>query len=136
MDAVWNGMTRADCVRKIGGNPARIMDAVRPKGAHHAYLELHIEQGGTLERDKVAIGVVEGIVAIQRYTAVVTGFGNHAGTTPMAERQDALIAASQLNLAVREAVNAKPGRQVGHRLPAQRRAKRAERHPRRRPDDD
>ena len=108
MDAVWNGMTRADCVRKIGGNPDRIMDAVRPKGAHHAYLELHIEQGGTLERDKVSIGVVEGIVSIQRYTAVVTGFGNHAGTTPMAERQDALIAASQLTLAVREAVNAKP----------------------------
>jgi N-carbamoyl-L-amino-acid hydrolase len=113
MDAVWNGMTRGDCVRKIGGNPDRIMDAVRPKGAHHAYLELHIEQGGTLERDKVSIGVVEGIVSIQRYTAVVTGFGNHAGTTPMAERQDALVAASQLTLAVREAVNAKPGRQVG-----------------------
>jgi len=113
MDAVWNGMTRRDCVRKIGGNPDRIMDAVRPKGAHHAYLELHIEQGGTLERDKVAVGVVEGIVGIQRYSAVVTGFGNHAGTTPMAERQDALIAASQLTLAVREAVNAKPGRQVG-----------------------
>jgi len=113
MDAVWNGMTRADCVRKIGGNPARIMDAVRPKGAHHAYLELHIEQGGTLERDKISIGVVEGIVSIQRYTAIVTGFGNHAGTTPMAERQDALIAASQLTLAVREAINAKPGRQVG-----------------------
>jgi beta-ureidopropionase / N-carbamoyl-L-amino-acid hydrolase len=113
MDAVWNGMTRAQCVRKIGGNPDRIMDAVRPKGAHHAYLELHIEQGGTLERDRISIGVVEGIVSIQRYTAVVTGFGNHAGTTPMAERQDALIAGSQLTLAVREAVNAKPGRQVG-----------------------
>ncbi len=113
MDAVWNGMTRAECVRKIGGNPDRIMSAVRPKGAHHAYLELHIEQGGTLERDKVAVGVVEGIVGIQRYSAVVTGFGNHAGTTPMTERQDALIAASQLTLAVREAVNAKPGRQVG-----------------------
>jgi N-carbamoyl-L-amino-acid hydrolase len=113
MDAVWNGMTRRDCVRKIGGNPDRIMDAVRPKGAHHAYLELHIEQGGTLERDSVSIGVVEGIVSIQRYTAIVTGFGNHAGTTPMAERQDALIAASQLTLAVRDAVNAKPGRQVG-----------------------
>jgi beta-ureidopropionase / N-carbamoyl-L-amino-acid hydrolase len=113
MDAVWNGMTRAECVRKIGGNPDRIMTAVRPKGAHHAYLELHIEQGGTLERDKVAVGVVEGIVGIQRYSAVVTGFGNHAGTTPMTERQDALIAASQLTLAVREAVNARPGRQVG-----------------------
>jgi N-carbamoyl-L-amino-acid hydrolase len=113
MDAVWNGMTRAQCVRRIGGSPDRIMDAVRPKGAHHVYLELHIEQGGTLERDKVDIGVVEGIVSIQRYTAVVTGFGNHAGTTPMAERQDALVAASQLTLAVREAVNARPGRQVG-----------------------
>lgn len=113
MDAVWNGMRRADAVRKIGGNPDRIMDAVRPKGAHHAYLELHIEQGGTLERDKVQVGVVEGIVSIQRYSAVITGFGNHAGTTPMAERQDALVAASQLTLAVREAVNAKPGRQVG-----------------------
>src|SRR6185503_15925547 len=113
MDAVWNGMTRRDCVRKIGGDPDRIMDAVRPKGAHHAYIELHIEQGGTLERDKVEVGVVEGIVGIQRYSAIVTGFGNHAGTTPMAERQDALIAASQLTLAVREAVNAKPGRQVG-----------------------
>jgi N-carbamoyl-L-amino-acid hydrolase len=113
MDAVWNGVTRRDCVRKIGGDPDRIMDAVRPKGAHHAYIELHIEQGGTLERDKVAIGVVEGIVSIQRYTAVVTGFGNHAGTTPMAERQDALVAASQLTIAVREAVTSRPGRQVG-----------------------
>src|SRR5262245_41597507 len=113
MDAVWNGMTRAECVKKIGGDPQRIMDAVRPKGAHHAYIELHIEQGGTLERDKVAVGVVEGIVSIQRYTAVVTGFGTHAGTTPMAERQDALVAASQLTIAVRDAVNARPGRQVG-----------------------
>jgi N-carbamoyl-L-amino-acid hydrolase len=113
MDAVWNGLRRGDGVRRLGGAPDRIMDAVRRKGAHHAYLELHIEQGGTLERDRVSIGVVEGIVAIQRYTAVVTGFGNHAGTTPMAERQDALVAASRLTLAVREAVTARPGRQVG-----------------------
>ena len=113
MDAVWNGMTRADCVRKIGGNPGRIMDAVRPKGAHHAYLELHIEQGGTLERDRIAIGVVEGIVSIERYSAVVTGFANHAGATMMADRQDALVAASHLTLAVREAVTARPGKQVG-----------------------
>jgi N-carbamoyl-L-amino-acid hydrolase len=113
MDAVWNGLRRGDAVRKIGGNPDRIMDAVRPKGAHHAYFELHIEQGGTLERNRTSIGVVEGIVGIERLTAVVTGFANHAGTTPMAERQDALIAASELTIAVNEAVNAKPGRQVG-----------------------
>jgi len=113
MDAVWNGLRRGDGVRKLGGDPDRIMDAVRPKGAHHAYLELHIEQGGTLEQNRVDIGVVEGIVAIERLSAVITGFANHAGTTPMAVRQDALVAASQLTLAVREAVTSRPGRQVG-----------------------
>jgi beta-ureidopropionase / N-carbamoyl-L-amino-acid hydrolase len=113
MDAVWNGLRRADGIKKLGGSPDRIMDAVRPKGAHHAYLELHIEQGGTLERGNVPVGVVEGIVAIERYTAFVTGFANHAGTTPMAERRDALIAASQLTLAIRESVTKEPGRQVG-----------------------
>ena len=113
MDAVWNGLRRGDAVRKIGGNPDRVMDAVRPKGAHHCYLELHIEQGGTLERGGVPVGIVEGIVAIERYTAVVSGFANHAGTTPMPERQDALIGASQLAIAVRDAVTKVPGRQVG-----------------------
>ena len=113
MDATWNGLRRADAVRKIGGNPERIMDAVRPKGAHHCYFELHIEQGRTLERAAIPVGVVEGIVAIERHTAVVTGFANHAGTTPMPERQDALIGASLLSVAVRDAVTSVPGRQVG-----------------------
>jgi N-carbamoyl-L-amino-acid hydrolase len=113
LDAVWNGLRRADAIRRIGGAPERIMDAVRPKGAHHAYLELHIEQGGTLHQSATPIGVVQGIVAIHRYTAIVKGFGNHAGTTPMAERQDALLAASHLTIAVREIVTREPGRQVG-----------------------
>lgn len=113
MDQVWNGMTRADAIRRIGGNPDRIMEAVRPKGAHHTYLELHIEQGGTLDKSATPIGVVEGIVAIDRYTATVTGFANHAGTTPMPDRQDALVAASQLTLAVRDIVTRRAGRHVG-----------------------
>ena len=113
MDQVWNGLRRADAIRKIGGDPDRIMSAVRPKGAHHAYLELHIEQGGTLDRDRIPIGIVEGIVAIERFVATVTGVANHAGTTPMPERQDALIAASHLAIAVREVVTGEPGRQVG-----------------------
>ena len=54
------------------------------------------------------IGVVEGIVSIHRYDVTITGFANHAGTTPMGERQDALLAASRLTLAVREAVTARP----------------------------
>ena len=80
-----------------------------PKGAHHCYLELHIEQGGTLERAGVPVGVVEGIVAIDQYDAVVTGFANHAGTTPIAERHDAMLAAAHLTVAVRDAVTRLPG---------------------------
>ena len=113
MDQVWNGLRRADAVRRLGGNPDRIADAIRPKGAHHTYLELHIEQGGTLDRAGVPMGIVEGIVAIERFSVVVTGVANHAGTTPMAERQDALVAASQLVIIVREIVTREPGPQVG-----------------------
>jgi N-carbamoyl-L-amino-acid hydrolase len=113
MNHEWNGVRRGDAIRKIGGNPERIMEARREKGAWHGYLELHIEQGGTLERSNTAIGVVQGIVGIERYDARITGFANHAGTTPMNERQDAMIAAARLTLAVREAVTRRPGRQVG-----------------------
>ena len=112
MDAVSNGMTRADAIRKIGGSPGQIMDAIRPRGAHHCYLELHIEQGGILERDGIPIGVVEGIVSIDHHQVTVTGFANHAGTTPMADRQDALLAASHLTIAVQQIVTSEPGRQV------------------------
>src|SRR5437899_1670460 len=113
LDEVWNGMRRADAIRRIGGDPDRILEARRPKGSLHCYIELHIEQGGNLEKAGVQVGVVEGIVAIDKYDAIVTGFANHAGTTPMADRHDALLAAAQLALAVRDVVTSEPGRQVG-----------------------
>jgi N-carbamoyl-L-amino-acid hydrolase len=113
LDAVWNGTKKSDALRKIGGNPERIGDARRGRDTFACYLELHIEQGGTLERAGIPIGVVEGIVAIDRYDVEVRGFANHAGTTPMPERQDALVAASLLTVAVNEIVRAEPGRQVG-----------------------
>jgi N-carbamoyl-L-amino-acid hydrolase len=113
MDQTWNGLRRADGIRRIGGDPARIDEAVKRQGDWHAYLELHIEQGGTLDRRRIPIGVVEGIVAIHRYDVVIKGFANHAGTTPMSERQDALVAASQFVLAVRDVTRARPGRHVG-----------------------
>ena len=111
--AVWNGMTKADAIRRIGGAPERVGEARREKGSFTCYLELHIEQGGTLEKAGVDIGVVEGIVAIDRYEVEIRGFANHAGTTPMPERQDALIAASHLVIAVNQIVRSEPGRQVG-----------------------
>ena len=113
MDAVSAGMIRADAIRKIGGSPSQIMDAIRPRGAHHCYLELHIEQGGVLERERIPVGVVEGIVSIDHYDVTVTGFSNHAGTTPMPDRRDALLAASHLTIGVRQIVTSEPGHQVG-----------------------
>jgi beta-ureidopropionase / N-carbamoyl-L-amino-acid hydrolase len=113
MDQVWNGMRRGDAIRKIGGDPERIMDARREKGAWRGYFELHIEQGGSLERSATDVGVVQGIVAIERFEATITGFANHAGTTPMADRQDAVVALAHLALAVREIVTSRPGRHVG-----------------------
>src|SRR4029078_8705783 len=84
-----------------------------PKGCYAAYVELHIEQGGNLDRDRINIGVVEGIVTVDRYEVTSGGVANHAGTTPMAERHDALLAASHLTIAVNEIVRASPGRQGG-----------------------
>src|SRR4029079_2418338 len=49
LDQAWNGLRRADGIRKIGGDPDRIEQAVRKPGTWHGYFELHIEQGGTLE---------------------------------------------------------------------------------------
>ncbi len=113
LDLVWNGVRKADAIRKIGGNPEHIAEARRAPGSFHAYIELHIEQGGTLDRDGIPIGVVEGIVAIDRYAVEIRGFANHAGTTPMPDRKDALVAAARLTLAVNDIVRKEPGRQVG-----------------------
>jgi N-carbamoyl-L-amino-acid hydrolase len=113
LEATENGVDIRDAVRRIGGDLARIAEARRKPGEIAAYLELHIEQGGVLDRARVPIGVVEGIVGVNRYTARIAGFSNHAGTTPMPERRDALVAASGLVLAVREETVREPGRQVG-----------------------
>jgi N-carbamoyl-L-amino-acid hydrolase len=107
------GLTLADWLRKYGQNPADIAKAKIAPGTVAAYVELHIEQGAVLDRAKIPIGVVEGIVGIGWWNCVATGFANHAGTTPMDQRRDALVAASKAVLAVRQAVRAVPGRQVG-----------------------
>ena len=112
-DRIQNGVSKRDAVKRIGGDVSRIAEARRAVGSFHAYIELHIEQGGKLDRAQIPIGVVEGIVTIDDYDVRVSGFGNHAGTTPMAERRDALVAASMIVLAVREIANSEPGDQVG-----------------------
>jgi beta-ureidopropionase / N-carbamoyl-L-amino-acid hydrolase len=113
IDERWEGVILSDAVRRIGGAPDRLAEAQRQAGSFHCYFELHIEQGGTLHRAGIPIGIVEGIVGIERLEAEIRGFANHAGTTPMGERQDALLAASRLTIAVNEVVTREAGRQVG-----------------------
>jgi N-carbamoyl-L-amino-acid hydrolase len=108
-----NGEKLSDWLARMGGDASRIASARVAPGTVAGYLELHIEQGAVLDEARVPIGVVQGIVGISLRTCTATGFGNHAGTTPMSRRQDALAAASRAVLAVREEVRTDPGRQVG-----------------------
>lgn len=108
-----SGKTVREGIRFIGGDPDRLAEARRRKGEITAYLELHIEQGGRLEAEKVQIGVVEGIVGINWWNVTVEGLANHAGTTPMDRRRDALLAAAHFIIAVNRIVTSVPGQQVG-----------------------
>jgi N-carbamoyl-L-amino-acid hydrolase len=108
-----SGQTHREGILALGGDPERLDAARRKPGELRAFLELHIEQGGQLDAGGVDIGVVEGIVGIRWWDVAVEGFANHAGTTPMDRRQDALLAAAQLVLAVNRVVTGVPGRQVG-----------------------
>ena len=72
-----------------------------------AYLELHIEQGPVLEAAGIEIGVVTSIVGLRGYRVRLTGQANHAGTTPMALRRDALAGAARIALELREAARSR-----------------------------
>lgn len=114
LDAVdEQGVSLREWLRRYGGDPERIPEMTPLPGSLHAYLELHIEQGGILWQRGLPLGIVEGIVGINRYRVTLEGFSNHAGTTPMKQRRDALVTASRIILAVREIVTAQAGRQVG-----------------------
>ena len=107
-----SGFTIAEGTARIGGDPSRLDDARREPGSLTAYFELHIEQGAVLDRAGIDIGVVEGIVGIKRWTVTVEGFANHAGTTPMDQRRDALVSAARMIEAVDRIARTTPGRQV------------------------
>ncbi len=108
-----SGKTLREGVRLLGGDPENLDHAVRQPGDVAAFLELHIEQGGILASRKIDIGIVEGIVGISRWEVTIEGASNHAGTTPMALRRDALLAASHLVIVVNKVVTSIPGNQVG-----------------------
>jgi N-carbamoyl-L-amino-acid hydrolase len=108
-----SGKTIGEGITALGGNPALLDNFVRSQGDVAAYIEVHIEQGRILDSEKIDIGVVEGIVGISWWDVTIKGSANHAGTTPMNLRQDALLAAAELVIAVNRVVNSVPGSQVG-----------------------
>lgn len=113
LDAVArSGKTIREGIGLVGGDVAKLASAVRPKGSVACYLELHIEQGGRLDQAGLQIGVVEGIVGLRWIEVAVEGFANHAGATPMDQRQDAMLAAAKFIVAVNESIRSEPGRQV------------------------
>ncbi|KQQ70669.1 Zn-dependent hydrolase [Rhizobium sp. Leaf321] len=93
-----DGVTLADGIRQVGGDP----DAVFTRTDIKAFFELHIEQGTVLERENVDIGIVGAITGISRFEILVEGRADHAGTTPMNARYDALGAASIIVLGIEE----------------------------------
>lgn len=101
-----------DGISSIGGNPKKLSEAKLKEGEIAGYVELHVEQGGVLEKEKKQIGIVEGIVGIRRWTVTFEGAANHAGSTPMAMRKDALLAAARFIEGVNRVVTTMPGRQV------------------------
>lgn len=93
------GSIRAPLAR-AGGDLDKVADAAWPRGSIGAYLELHIEQGPVLEDRNLALGIVDAIAGRTTFEIDIFGRQNHAGTTPMNCRSDALVAAAHLVLAV------------------------------------
>jgi N-carbamoyl-L-amino-acid hydrolase len=95
------GESLRDALRRVGGDPDRLDRAKRDD--IKAFLELHIEQGIVLESQSLDIGVVTSIVGIRRIEIIFQGEADHAGTTPMALRHDALVAAANTVVSIRQA---------------------------------
>ena len=108
-----SGFTNAQGAERLGGNAKKILSIARKPGSLHAFLELHVEQGGILEEKELDIGIVQGIVGLRWWDVTVEGTSNHGGTTPMNKRQDALLAAAKFIQLVNEVITSVPGSQVG-----------------------
>jgi beta-ureidopropionase / N-carbamoyl-L-amino-acid hydrolase len=107
-----SGYTIGEGLRRLGGDPDGLSEVRRREGSLAGFLELHVEQGAVLHQDGVDIGVVEGIVGIMRWNVTVDGTTNHAGTTPMDMRADAMVGAARFVTSVYRVASDVPGRQV------------------------
>lgn len=91
-----DGISMAEAFRDFGFDPSKIKEAKKDKEEIKAFIELHIEQGPILEKESKDIGIVEFIVGINEFRVTISGKADHAGTTPMDMRSDAVLAASKI----------------------------------------
>lgn len=90
----YDGVTMAEAMRDAGLDPARIPEAKRDD--IETFIELHIEQGPFLDREELPVGIVEQITGYRQYLITLEGAANHAGTTPMDMRRDAMAGAAEI----------------------------------------
>ncbi len=96
-----NGISVRQAAEHYGLDLTQLPSAVLSEHAF-AYLELHIEQGPILESEDLSLGIVEALVGQTRMQLTFTGHANHAGTTPMHLRHDAMAAAAEWIVAVED----------------------------------
>jgi len=102
------GTTLAEALEKFGLDPKRREAGTCKAEGAFAYLEIHIEQGPVLEAANLPVGVVTAINGAARWELKITGKAGHAGTVPMAQRQDALAAAAAMILAAQRVARGRP----------------------------
>ncbi len=101
-------VTLASAIESVGGRTPLLGGAIRTQDSVSGYVELHIEQGLVLAERKAEIGVVTAIVGIRRHEVTIEGRADHAGTTPMSLRRDALVGAAGFIRAVDELARLRP----------------------------
>ncbi|MEG2016994.1 MAG: Zn-dependent hydrolase [Clostridium sp.] len=89
------GEPRSEVMKSYGIKVSEISKAERSEESIHCFLELHIEQGASLDKKGTSIGIVSSIAGVSRYEVVIHGEANHSGSTVMTDRKDALVAAAE-----------------------------------------
>ncbi|MFY0758618.1 M20 family metallo-hydrolase [Metabacillus dongyingensis] len=97
-----NGITRKEALIEFGCDPEKFKDSEYPVGSISSFIELHIEQGPILEAKDAPVGIVTGISGPLWLTVELEGFAGHAGSVPMHMRQDALVGAAKIVVALNE----------------------------------
>ena len=96
-----DGISLSTELATIGAQTKQIATAARSRNSIKGFVELHIEQGQVLEQGKISIGIVDKVSAPTRLKIIVVGTACHSGVAPIDDRQDALVSAAMIILAVR-----------------------------------